>query len=82
MDVLDQLTSVERPARAETAWSRGQALYNLSRYAEAENAVDRCLELSPRSAGCWLLRANVLAKLDRLAEANAAFEQAQSLRGR
>lgn len=80
LDVLDTLSRTERPARARTAWSRGQALFNLGRHAEAEDAVDRCLVLAPETAGCWLLRANVLEKRGRHAEALRAFEQAKALR--
>lgn len=79
--VLAALGGAERPPRAQTAWSQGQALFNLGRYAEAESAVDRCLTLAPETAGCWLLRANVLDKLGRTADALEAFEQAQALRG-
>lgn len=78
--VLGTLEDVERPPRARTAWSQGQALFNLGRVEEAEIAVDRCLTLAPGTAGCWLLRANVLDKQGRRAEALAAFEQAQALR--
>ena len=81
VEALERLAEVERPPSAETAWSHAQALYNLGRHAEAETSVDRCLTLAPRTAGCWLLRANVLAKLGRTTEAQEAFVQAKALRG-
>lgn len=77
---LVQLGTFERPPRSDTAWSLGQALYNIGKLEPAERAVDQCLQLQPDSAGCWLLRANVLNKLGRNDEAVKAFEQAKALR--
>ena len=74
------LAAAERPLRPQTAWSQGQALFNLGRFAEAEVAVDRCLRLAAETPGCWLLRANVLDKQGKATEAIEAFEQAQALR--
>jgi tetratricopeptide (TPR) repeat protein len=80
LDALASLAAAERPPRPQTAWSQGQALFNLGRFAEAEVAVDRCLRLAAETPGCWLLRANVLDKQGKATEAIEAFEQAQALR--
>ena len=46
---------------------------------EAKTEVDTCRALAPRYPGCALLEANVLKKLGRDAEAQAAYERAVAL---
>lgn len=78
---LVQLTAI-RAAEApnpETVHSIAQALFNLKRYTEAEPVLQECRALAPAYPGCALLEANLLKKLGREAEAQAAYVQAQEL---
>jgi Flp pilus assembly protein TadD len=64
-----------------THHSLAQCLYNLQRYAEAEPEVDACLELAPSYPACAMLRANVLKRLGKQAEALEAYNFALQLVG-
>lgn len=75
---LEAIRAAEAP-RADTLHSTAQALFNLQRYAEAAQVVDECRLLARRDAGCALLEANVLKKLGKEAEAQAAYERAVEL---
>lgn len=69
------------PEDPATLHSEAQALFNLTRYAEAGRVVDDCRALSPTYAGCAMLEANVLQKLGKPAEAQAAYRRALDLAG-
>lgn len=56
--------------------ARAQALYNLKRFAEAEEAVERCLKAGPRFPACKMLQANTLGQLGRTDEAERAYQEA------
>jgi arylsulfatase A-like enzyme/tetratricopeptide (TPR) repeat protein len=78
---LEQLDAI-RPAEApnpETLHSIAQALFNLKRFDESAKIVQECRTLAPVYAGCALLEANVLKKLGRDAEAQAAYARAVAL---
>jgi tetratricopeptide (TPR) repeat protein len=82
-DQLAQLAEIrgkELPT-PETLHSIAQAQFNLKRFPEAKETVDECRALAPQYAGCALLEANVLKKLGKEAEAQAAFERAKRLSG-
>jgi tetratricopeptide (TPR) repeat protein len=78
---LEQLQAiVERePPNFLTHHSLAQALFNLQRYDQAKAAIDTCRELAPEYPACAMLEANVLKKLGRDAEAEAAFHHAVEL---
>ncbi len=79
LEQLDAVVSVERPPAPDTAWSRAQARFNAGDAAGARDEVERCLTLAPDLAGCWMLKANVLAKLGDLPAAEAAAAEARRL---
>ena len=66
---------------AEVRHSRGQALYNLGRLAAADDELKRCRDDFPAYAGCPMVHANVLKKLGRPGEAEAAYHEALRLAG-
>jgi choline-sulfatase len=78
---LAQLTALrgKEAPNPETLHSIAQALFNLKRYPEAMVVVDECRLLAPRYAGCAVLEANVLKKLGREEEAQAAYALAVEL---
>ncbi len=59
--------------------SLAQGLFNLQDYPAAEKAIHTCLTVDPRYAPCVMLRANVLKKLGRDAEAQAEYQRALGL---
>ena len=71
--------------RAEPSWFSFRLLYAETAYAiggdleQALRAVDACLALSERVAGCWALRGDVLRDLARPREAAEAYAQATAL---
>ncbi len=78
---LAQLAAIreKEPPTPETLHSIAQALFNLQRFEESGRVVDECRLLAPGYPGCALLEANVLKKLGRDAEAQAAYERATDL---
>lgn len=81
-DQLEQLAviSVHEPANPLTMHSVAQAMFNLGDYEKAAPVVAECRNKFPEYSGCALLDANVLKKLGRDVEAQAAFEEARRLR--
>jgi arylsulfatase A-like enzyme/Tfp pilus assembly protein PilF len=80
-DQLKQLTaiqSVERP-NPLTLHSIAQALFNLQRYSEADDAIGKCIKLDPKYPGCWMLKANVRQKQGKEEEAQQAYKKAMKL---
>ncbi|MCB9746487.1 MAG: sulfatase-like hydrolase/transferase [Alphaproteobacteria bacterium] len=75
---LEQLAVVQRAVPADPLnWHAGaQALFNLKRYDEAAQALDSCDQADPGYSPCVMLRANVLKKQGKDAEAQAAYERA------
>ena len=69
----------KEPLNHETLHSLAQALFNLKRFPESAEVVDTCRLQMPSYPGCALLEANVLKKLGKDAEAQAAFERATEL---
>jgi arylsulfatase A-like enzyme/tetratricopeptide (TPR) repeat protein len=78
---LDAILAVE-PAGGRALHARAQALFNLKRYGEAEQAVRTCEQAAPDNAECVMLAANVYDKLGRAVEARAAYERALAMSGR
>jgi arylsulfatase A-like enzyme/Tfp pilus assembly protein PilF len=79
---LEQLSVIgpNEPANPLTLHSTAQALFNLQRYEDAAPVVAACRAQFPAYSGCAVLDANVLKKLGRAAEAEAAWKEAQALR--
>ena len=63
-----------------TLHARAQALFNLGRFGEADQAVDVCMQAAPTYPECALLKANTLSKTGRKEAAVAMFEQAKALK--
>jgi Flp pilus assembly protein TadD len=59
--------------------SRAQVLFNLARYGEAEDDIERCIASAPDYPACAMLQANILSKLGRPDEARAAYTRALAL---
>ena len=76
-----ELISRSDPTDMPTWHSLAQALYNLQRYDEALPAVETCVDLGPTYPACAMLQANVLAKLGRPEDAEAAYQRALTLAG-
>lgn len=84
---VDLLLQAERDARAAQATSleaiaatdRARALVRLERGDEALTALDSAAALAPHAAEVWLLKATLLRRLDRLAEAQIAIERGAAL---
>lgn len=66
------------PLEAIAATDRARALVALGRGEEALGALEAATALAPARAEGWLLKATLLRRLDRLAEAQAAIERAAS----
>jgi predicted Zn-dependent protease len=81
---LEQLEKIERVERPNplTLHSQAQALFNLKRFDEASDKVEACIQQRPDYPGCMMLRANVLKRLGKDAEAQAAYEAALEMVGR
>lgn len=62
-----------------TAIDRARALVELERTDEALAALDKALFLLPESSEAWLLKATLLRRLGRLADAQSAIESAINL---
>ncbi len=75
---LDAIVSLQQPS-VLTMHSRAQCLFNLRRYDEAYVDVRQCVSAAPDYPACAMLEANVLSKLGRAAEAEAAFQRAVEL---
>ncbi len=78
LEQLEIIASLELP-NVLTMHSRSQCLFNLRRFDEAHAVVTECREAAPRYPACAMLEANVLKKLGRDAEAEAAFIHAVEL---
>lgn len=77
---LDAMIAAMRDPPAEVWHSRGQALFNLGRYDEADRDLTRCRRDFPTDAGCAMVHANVLKRLGKLEAAEASFQAALKLR--
>ncbi len=80
----DQLEQLELIAAAEmpnvlTLHSTAQCQFNMKRFEEAHDSVAACIEAAPSYPACAMLEANVLKKLGRDKEAEAAFQRAIEL---
>lgn len=90
------LMDTERTVGVHPNWSithalRGQMLLRLERYAEAEQAFNRAIELAPKQAKWWVSRSVAKSKMGRFAEAladageaiqlNSEFARAYACRG-
>ncbi|MCB9763278.1 MAG: sulfatase-like hydrolase/transferase [Alphaproteobacteria bacterium] len=80
----EQLAELEVVLQAEPGdvlnqHSQAQALFNLKRYEEAEQAVKRCRELAPEYPACAMLEANTLKKLGHEEAALVAYQRALEL---
>ena len=80
---LTQLDAIEKiePPNPLTLHSYAQALFNLKRYPEAAKKVDACIAERSDYPGCMMLKANVLKKLGKEAEAQAAYLEALKMVG-
>ncbi|HMV66704.1 MAG TPA: tetratricopeptide repeat protein, partial [Myxococcota bacterium] len=76
LDAADKFLAVKQDD-AEMWHLRVLALFNLERYAEAREAVDRALKLDPENPDLMLMDANLLAKEGKMDEGRARFAQAQ-----
>ncbi len=78
---LEQLQAISsrEPPNFLTYHSIAQCLFNLARYDEAKAAVDTCRELAPEYPACAMLEANVLKRLGKEDEAQAAYQHALEL---
>lgn len=76
---LDVILKFE-PSDPLNLHARAQSLYNLKRYDEANEAVNACITVAPANANCAMMQANVLNKLGRKPEAEAAYARALELR--
>ncbi|WP_233994134.1 tetratricopeptide repeat protein [Porphyrobacter sp. AAP60] len=84
---LDLLTQAQADARAAAsapleaiaATDRARALVTLGRADYALAALDRATTLAPERSEGWLLKATLLRRLERLAEAQSAIEKAAAL---
>lgn len=72
----------DREAEATTWINLGSAELQRQRYAEAERAFRKALELAPQSPHAWLELGVALARTARPAEAAQAYERALALRPR
>ena len=85
-DYAGQLEQVDRllvslPDDPTMLHARAQALFNLGRYRDALVGCRTCLGAAPLDANCKLLEANVLSKLGRSEEAEAALVDARRMKG-
>ena len=64
---------------AETWNSKGNALFNLGKYAEAIKAYDQAIKLNPNDADVWYNKGIALEKLGKYEEANKCFVKAKEL---
>jgi|GEM_PF-368850 len=80
---LTQLDAIEKiePPNPLTLHSYAQALFNLKRYPEAAKKVDACIAERSDYPGCMMLKANVLKKLGKEAEAQATYLEALKMVG-
>ncbi len=80
-DQLAQLQEIasHEPPHPLTAHSQAQALYNLKRFNESREAVDRCLALAPTYPACVMLLANVLHRQGEEDEAQKVYREALAL---
>lgn len=78
---VEQLTAIAalEPPNALTLHSVAQALFNLKRYDAAYTEVLDCERVAPRYAPCVMLEANVLKKLGKEQEAQAAYTRAMAM---
>jgi Tfp pilus assembly protein PilF len=79
-EALEDIThSVELyPSEASAAHHRGNVLFALNRFAEAEGAYERALILSPGEAGVWNNLGATLTALGRMDEALKAYQRAMA----
>ena len=77
---LDAMIAQEAAPTPLTLHARAQALFNLGRFGEADQAVDVCMQAAPTYPECALLKANTLSKTGRKEAAVAMFEQAKALK--
>ncbi len=78
VEQLEAIIAAE-PPNPLSHHSLAQALFNQQRYDEAARAVTSCRELAPEYPACAMLEANVLKKLGRDEEAQAAYQRAIEL---
>ena len=80
LEQLELIASAEMP-NVLTMHSRAQCLFNLKQFDEALESVTACTGAAPSYPACAMLEANVLKKLGRDEEAEAAFQRAVELAG-
>ncbi len=67
----------------EDAWlGKSVALYNLRRYQDALQSVDRALELDPEYATAWWMKGMILSSLGKPDEADRCYARAQEINPR
>ena len=67
------------PDFADLHYGEGLVLYRMKRYADAEPALRRAIELEPGEAPYHVYLGHVVARLDRMEEAVAAYREATRL---
>ncbi len=75
----DARTAASAPLEAIAATDRARALVALGQGEAALGALEAATRLAPERAEGWLLKATLLRRLDRYAEAQAAIERAATL---
>jgi len=75
----DARAAASAPLEAIAATDRARALVALGRGEEGLGALEAATTLAPERAESWLLKATLLRRLDRLAEAQTAIERAALL---
>lgn len=79
MAETDARTAKAAPLEAIAATDRARALVTLGRGEEALGALESATRLAPERSEGWLLKATLLRRLDQLAEAQVAIQQAAAL---
>jgi len=74
------IATLERKPKSAATWHcLGQLLYALGQYDDALEAVDQSHALDEEQAAAWLLKGDILLKMDLTIGAHMAFERALTL---